>query len=110
MKPLSNPHPSRLQRQLSGALLAITVGLASPLASASGSVGFESGPGTPVGGYNQGKRVAAKKLLCSSCPLAGQKLDAALAQRISSEPALTASLSAEDKSALASYLSRRFPR
>lgn len=58
--------------------------------------------------YNTGKHVAKKKLMCRSCPHADEKLDAAFAQRLLLEPALTETLDEFDRGVLAIYLERRF--
>lgn len=58
--------------------------------------------------YNAGKQVAKKKLMCRSCPLADQKLDAELATRLLQEPALTESLDEHERGVLGVYLKRRF--
>ena len=58
--------------------------------------------------YNTGKQVAKKKLMCRSCPHRDEKLDAAFAQRLLLEPALTEGLEDFERGVLAVYLERRF--
>ena len=80
------------------------------------SAGTVLASGTDAGGsaetgdaqaYNAGKRVYAAKLACSSCPLAGKSLNAAVAGDLLADNG-TQSLSAEESKALAVYLKRRF--
>ena len=91
------------------AALAGALGLASGAVLASGS---EGGGGAETGdahAYNMGKGVYAQKLACSSCPLAGKHLDAALAGDLLAGKGLP-SLSEEESHALTVYLTLRFKR
>lgn len=81
------------------------------LVSASGS--YSTGGGGDVNqSYNLGKSALYKKLLCSSCPLAGQEVDAAKAaeiiQMLTDKPELTAKLSESEFEGVLVYLKRRY--
>jgi len=72
--------------------------------------GSDAGGGAETGNsqsYNVGKAVYAQKLACKSCPLAGKKLDAAMANQLL-KTIDTYSLSANEQQALATYLKLRF--
>lgn len=92
--------------------LMLAVGLTLPPAFASGTETFGQGGATTGGSssadYTRGKRVARDQLLCKSCPLAGQKLDATLAGKVLADAAMTAKMSSEDRASLLAYLRRRF--
>lgn len=79
------------------------------LASGSYSVG---GGGDANQAYNLGKSAVYKKLVCSSCPLAGQEVDAAKAaeiiQMLTDKPELTAKLSESEFEGVLVYLKRRY--
>ena len=88
--------------------------LAAALSLAGGSSSFASGSDAAGGAetgdaqaYNIGKGVYAQKLACKSCPLAGKSLDSAMARDLVAGKGTTG-LSAEERQALAVYLSRRF--
>jgi hypothetical protein len=89
------------------AALLMVAALLSTSAMASGS---DAGGGAETGNaqaYNTGKGIYAQKLACKSCPLAGRKLDAALASQLLTSKE-TYSLSANEQQALATYLKLRF--
>ena len=90
------------------ALVALATALMAAPAHSSGSMTFDAAGSASTQAYNQGKRVASTELLCRTCPLAGQKLDKALAGRVLAESELTASLGADQRDALTVYLRRRF--
>lgn len=79
---------------------------------------FASGSYSTGGGgdanqaYNLGKSAVYKKLVCSSCPLAGQEIDAAKAaeiiQMLTDKPELTAKLSESEFEGVLVYLKRRY--
>jgi hypothetical protein len=95
---------------LKHAKLALATALMSTLplvAVASGSEGVSGGETSDAQMYNVGKAVYAQKLACSNCPLAGKPLNAMLAKELLAGNQ-TQSLNADDKTALASYLKRRF--
>ncbi len=77
------------------------------VALASGSEGVSGGETSEAQMYNVGKAVYAQKLACSNCPLAGKALNVMLAKDLLAGNQ-TQSLNADDKTALASYLKRRF--
>ncbi len=77
------------------------------LALASGSESFGSAQTGDTQAYNMGKSVYAEKLSCSACPLAGKKLDSAVAKEILNGK-VTVALNDEEKAALSTYLKRRF--
>lgn len=77
------------------------------VALASGSEGVSGGETSEAQMYNVGKAVYAQKLACSNCPLAGKALNAMLAKDLLAGNQ-TQSLNADDKTALTSYLKRRF--
>lgn len=86
--------------------IAITFSLVTSLAMASGSDGGGSAETGDEAAYNKGKSVYAAKLACSSCPMAGKRLDAAAARELIAKP--TSTLSAPEAQALQVYLTRRF--
>jgi hypothetical protein len=89
------------------AALLMVAALLSTSAMASGS---DAGGGAETGNaqaYNTGKGIYAQKLACKSCPLAGRKLDAALASQLLTNKE-TYSLSTNEQQALATYLKLRF--
>lgn len=79
------------------------------LASGSYSTG---GGGDANQAYNLGKSAVYKKLVCSSCPLSGQEIDAAKAteiiQMLTDKPELTAKLSESEFEGVLVYLKRRY--
>jgi hypothetical protein len=89
-------------------LLALVSNIHSALASGSYSVGG----GDANQAYNLGKAAVYKKLVCSSCPLAGQEVDAAKAaeiiQMLTDKPELTAKLSESEFEGVLVYLKRRY--
>lgn len=90
--------------------IALVIALTSALpltAIASGSEGVSGGETNDAQMYNVGKAVYAQKLACSNCPLAGKALNAMLAKDLLAGNQ-TQSLNADDKTALTSYLKRRF--
>ena len=98
-------------RHGAAAVLALAGGLAGGLASgpafASGSDGGGSAETGKAVAYNMGKGVYASKLACSTCPLAGKSLDAAMARDLlANKGAVT--LTPEESQALDAYLKRRF--
>lgn len=90
-------------------LLALFGNINFVLASGSYSVG---GGGDANQAYNLGKSAVYKKLVCSSCPLAGQEVDAAKAaeiiQMLTDKPELTAKLSESEFEGVLVYLKRRY--
>jgi len=81
------------------------------LAFASGS--YSTGGGGDVNqAYNLGKSAVYKKLVCSSCPLAGQEIDATKAaeiiQTLANKADLTEKLSENEREAVTVYLNRRY--
>jgi hypothetical protein len=96
-----------MQKNLLRYSVALPLMLAFGLALASGSDG---GGGAETGDaaiYNLGKSVYASKLACASCPMAGKRLDAAMARDLLAKP-LGVDLHPEEAKALAVYLKRRF--
>lgn len=87
--------------------LALTLPLLATGAFASGSDSFGGQSGGQAE-YNTGKAVYAQKLACSDCPLAGKMLDKMLAEKLLSDPSLTAKLSDDERKPLTTYLKRRF--
>lgn len=81
--------------------------MAASLALASGNDAGGSAETGDAAAYNAGKSVYANKLACSSCPLAGKSLDAALARELLANKK-GATLSGEESNALDVYLKRRF--
>ena len=81
------------------------------LASASGSYSTGGG-GDANQAYNLGKSAVYRKLVCSSCPLAGQEIDAAKAaeiiQMLTDKLELTAKLSESEFEGVLVYLKRRY--
>lgn len=81
------------------------------LAFASGSYSTGGG-GDANQAYNLGKSAVYKKLVCSSCPLSGQEIDAAKAseiiQMLTDKPELTAKLSESEFEGVLVYLNRRY--
>ena len=90
-------------------LLALFGNIHFALASGSYSVG---GGGDANQAYNLGKSAVYKKLICSSCPLAGQEVDTAKAaeiiQMLTDKPELTAKLSESEFEGVLVYLKRRY--
>ena len=84
---------------------------ASQYAAASGSYST-GGSGDTNQAYNLGKAAIYKKLLCSSCPLAGKEIDADKAadfiQMLTDKPELTANLSESEFEGVLVYLKRRY--
>ncbi len=83
------------------------------LVFASGSYSTGGGGGGDANQvYNLGKSTVYKKLVCSSCPLAGQEIDAAKAaeiiQMLTDKPELTAKLSESEFESVLVYLKRRY--
>lgn len=78
---------------------------------ASGSYNTGSGGGAEQV-YNLGKAAVYKKLLCSSCPLAGQEVDSAKAaeiiQLLNDNNELAAELSENETEGVVVYLKRRY--
>jgi hypothetical protein len=97
-------HKSALLRA-AGALVLILSASAALASGSDGGGGAETGD---TAAYNRGKSVYASKLACGSCPLAGKKLDAALARELLASKPAAASLSPEEAGALDTYLKRRF--
>ena len=94
-------------RDLIKTSIATTLSLAASLAMASGSDGGGSAETGDTAAYNAGKSIYATKLACGSCPMAGQRLDAAAARALLAKPS-PATLSAAEAQALQVYLTRRF--
>ena len=88
--------------------LAIALPLFCAAAFASGVDSFGGGQTGQQQMYNAGKAVYAQKLACAGCMMAGKTLDKALAQTLMSDADKTASLSDDERSALAAYLKLRF--
>ncbi len=92
--------------------LAFASTLISAPSFASGSEGFGGASTGAAKSYNLGKRVLVKKVLCKTCVLAGQKIkkeDAKLLlQGKGNAEKIQAVLNAEEQSALAVYLKRRY--
>ncbi len=97
---------SHLRAAAAGATVA-SFALAAGVALASGSDGGGSAETGDAAAYNTGKGVYASKLACSGCPLAGKRLDAALARDVLTNKR-GASLTPEESAALEVYLKRRF--
>jgi hypothetical protein len=96
----------KLSQKSAWALAALIAGL-SGAAFASGSEGFSSGQNNDTRLYNAGKGVYAEKFSCSSCPLAGKPLNAAVAKEVlGGTPKVQ--LSGEEQDAVMVYLKRRF--
>jgi hypothetical protein len=76
-------------------------------AMSSGSEGVGTGETNDAQMYNVGKAVYAQKLACANCPLAGKALNAMVAKDLLAGNQ-TQGLSADDRSALSTYLKRRF--
>lgn len=88
------------------ALMALSLACTATFAMASGNDGAAGAETGDTAAYNRGKAVFATKLACKSCPMAGKKLDAALARElIAAKPA---ALNADEGRALDVYLKRRF--
>lgn len=88
-------------------LISLALGAVSAGALASGSESFSNAPNNDTRLYNMGKGVFANKFACSSCPLAGKSLDAAVAREVlGGQPRV--SLSTDEARALSTYLKRRF--
>lgn len=89
-------------------LLALIAGC--NVAFASGS--YSAGGGDMNQAYNQGKAAVYKKLVCSSCPFAGQEVDAAKAKEImetlANKPELSQTLSESELEGVVVYLKRRY--
>jgi hypothetical protein len=94
-------------RLVSRGTCAATLFALASVALASGSESFGSAQTGDTQAYNMGKGVYAEKLACSTCPLAGKKLDSAVAKEILNGK-VTAALNEEEKAALSTYLKRRF--
>ena len=81
------------------------------LAFASGSYSTGGG-GDANQAYNLGKAAVYKKLVCSSCPLAGQEIDTAKAaeiiQMLTDKPEITEKLSESEFEGVLVYLKRRY--
>ncbi|MEI8574746.1 hypothetical protein U737_12955 [Methylomonas sp. LW13] len=90
----------------------ITLVVSNDLAFASGSYSTGGGGGDANQAYNLGKSAVYKKLACSSCPLAGQEIDAAKAteviQSLANKPELAEKLSEVEREAVTVYLKRRY--
>lgn len=80
------------------------------VALASGS--YSTGGGDMNQAYNSGKAAVYKKLLCSSCPFAGQEIDATKAKDImltlTEKPELSQNLSESELEGVVVYLKRRY--
>lgn len=89
-------------------LISLTGGI--NFAFASGS--YSTGGGDANQSYNVGKSTVYKKLICASCPLAGQEIDTAKAaeiiQMLTDKPELTAKLSENEFEGVLVYLNRRY--
>lgn len=90
------------------ALAALLAGI--PIAHASGS--YSAGGGQVNQEYNLGKSAFYKKLVCSSCPLADQEIDAKKAAEIipklKDSSDIAPLLSESEREAVAAYLNRRY--
>lgn len=75
---------------------------------ASGSDSFGGGLSGEQARYNAGKAVYAQKLACSSCALAGKRLDKMQAQQVLTDAGMNAKLSDDERAALSTYLKLRF--
>ncbi|MFA5982388.1 MAG: hypothetical protein WC782_00050 [Methylococcaceae bacterium] len=99
-------HSTRLKILISALLLS---SISPCYASGSYSTG---GGGGAEEAYNLGKAAVYKKLLCSSCPLAGQEVDAVKAteilQQLNGNKELTAKLSDNETEGVMVYLKRRY--
>jgi hypothetical protein len=83
----------------------------SPLAFASGS--YSTGGGDQANqAYNVGKATFYKKLICSSCPLAGLDPDASkaaeLVSQLPNKPDFAQKLSDQERDGVIQYLQRRY--
>ncbi len=87
---------------------ALVLALSTATASASGNDGGGGAETGDAAAYNAGKSVYANKLGCGGCPLAGKKLDAALAREVLASKPTGVSLSQAEASSLDTYLKRRF--
>jgi hypothetical protein len=89
-------------------LIAALFGVTHFAALASGTEGVSGAETSDAQMYNIGKSVYSQKLGCANCPMAGKTLNATLAKEILSGSQATQGLTVSDKSALTSYLKRRF--
>ncbi len=104
---MQHRNPSKAMSSLLSLLTTAALTLVCNPAFASGSDGGGSAETGDTAAYNMGKSVYAAKFACSSCPLAGKRLDAAMAKEIlAKKPEV--SMSAEEMQALTVYLKRRF--
>jgi hypothetical protein len=95
---------------ISISVLLAAISAPSVLASGSDALGGASTAASRL--YNQGKGVYANKIGCDQCVLAGKELDKTIAMELVEGKGMGAKalmdLSADEKSALMTYLQRRF--
>jgi hypothetical protein len=95
-------------RAFLAAAAALALALSTATAWASGNDGGGGAETGDAAAYNAGKSVFANKLACSSCPLAGKKLDATLVRELLASKPTGVNLSQTEANSLDTYLKRRF--
>ena len=103
---------SRIQQGRIRSLFLLTTLVLSPTTFASGSYSTGAGGDQANQSYNLGKAAFYKKLICSSCPLAGSEPDAAkaaeLVQQLPGKPEFAQKLTDSEREAVIHYLKRRY--
>lgn len=93
-------------------IAAVMAGSATLSISSYGSGSFSRPSNGLQDSYNQGKAVFYRKVVCSSCPLHGEKINRSsadeIAQKISSDAQYVSGLSKRERMAVVKYLGKRY--